>query len=249
MLVRRSTVIAAGTLMPVLPLFSAGLSITEQTLERPPARRSAAGAATPGPASDSSGKALALATKRGLIGSHGSNYSYLDEHAATGPVIVYETFSSRTRYKTLTPVIDVQHGDLLIDCTLIRAIEDDGEVSTGSYCRGASPASIEAIEDSISDRWTHAYSSSLPWLGDAAAKADCVHPMGLETKAGRVLRCQEGEDKEVTTNVSTYVFSPTFEVELAMKGFEFAGWTEDKGALLFWRLGENSHHEIKRALR
>ncbi|MCE7031997.1 hypothetical protein LY625_05090 [Lysobacter sp. GX 14042] len=192
---------------------------------------------------------LSLATEQGFIGKHGSNYSYLDEDAAGHPLLIHETFSSRTHYKTLTPIIDMQGGTLFIDCTLIRAIEDVEVVSVGNYCRGKSAASMETIEDASSDQWVHTYSTSLLWLEGAAAKVgDCKHPKGLDFKEHRILRCQSGEGDETTLDVSTHILSSTLQVELTMTGFEFAGHLVSENALAFWRLDDFSHELVEKVV-
>ncbi|MEN1928103.1 hypothetical protein WCE37_03730 [Luteimonas sp. MJ250] len=185
-----------------------------------------------------------LATEQGLIGSHGSNFSYIDKDAKGNLLVVHETFSSRTQYKTLTPVIDTQSSSIFIDCTLIRSSEDIEIIAVGNYCRGRSIATSDAIDDAVSDQWTRAYSSSLPWLNDAAAKVECAQPKGLDFMGFRILRCQEGEDNGTTTNVATHVLSSDLVVKLSMRGFEFAGSIRNEDSLVFWRLNESSHHEI-----
>lgn len=250
MLAKTSFIIAPSALALLVLSACQSSNAAQPVLEDSPAPHDAESTAVATPEQALRETVRSLATQQDLIGSHGSNYSYLDAHAAGNPLVIHETFSSRVHYKTLTPIIDTHGGVLFIDCTLIRTIEDADVVSVGNYCRGKSPASIEAIEDAVSDQWVRTYSTSLPWLDSAAAQVvDCEYPKGLEIEKHLILRCQDGESDETTSNVSTYVLSPSLEVELTMRGFEFSGRLVSRNTLSFWRLDDSSHELVEKVVR
>lgn len=187
----------------------------------------------------------AVARSHNLIGNHGSNYSYLDEAGEGAPILIHETFSSRTKYKILTPILGSTSENLVVNCSLIRSTEGGSEIAVGNYCRGESPASIDTIEDAINDQWTMRYSTSLPWLRDVSLKLPCEHAMGLEDGSLRALRCRSTtEEDETTESVTTYILSITLEPYLTMAGYEFAGTTENGESLIFWRMDKAGQHEL-----
>lgn len=187
-----------------------------------------------------------IATDKGIIGAHGTNFVYIDEQLGGGYLIVHETFASRSKYKTLTPIIDVEQDNLFIDCSYVRSIEDMDSVSVGSYCRGRSEASPELIEDAISDEHLLTYSHSFHWLADVATTFDCAQARGLEYNGYYVVRCQDGENDETTENLSTHVLSPNNSLVLSMDGFEFAPAeaSDSRDTLVFWKLSKESRHKI-----
>lgn len=186
-----------------------------------------------------------IATAQGVVGSRGSNFAYIDRGVAGNYLIVYETFSSRAKYKVLTPVVGVAESGLFIDCSYIRSIENRSKVSVGSYCRGEVEVSSDLMDDAVSDEHLLSYSSDLSWLVDALSNLDCTQAQGLQYYDYRVVRCDNGEGDETTEGLSIHVLSSTNEVLLSMEGFEFCPvQAEHRDTLVFWRLGKESQHKI-----
>ncbi|WP_407351827.1 hypothetical protein [Luteimonas sp. R10] len=187
-----------------------------------------------------------IAIAKDIVANHGSNFIYIDGPSEGRYVIVHETFSSRSKYKTITPIVSVEQDDLIIDCSYVKSITDMTTVSVGTYCRGRSEASIESIEHAISDEHLLTYSSSLPWLGETSNSADCEHPSGLAYAGHYIVRCRTGEDDEMTGNLSITFLSPDYRVIFSIAGFEFAPTTAEANqkTLTFWGLNKSSHHEI-----
>ncbi|WP_149193687.1 hypothetical protein [Luteimonas suaedae] len=187
-----------------------------------------------------------IAITKDIVANHGSNFIYFDGPSEGRYIIVHETFSSRSKYKTITPIVGVEQDDLLIDCSYVRSMADMTTVWVGTYCRGRSEASLDSIEDAIDDEYLLTYSSSLPWLGEAGSSADCEHPSGLAYAGYYIVRCQAGEDDETTGNLSIRVLSPDYRLIFSIAGFEFAPTTAgtDQKTLNFWGLNKSAHHEI-----
>lgn len=187
-----------------------------------------------------------IANDKGIIGTHGTNFIYIDEQVGDGYLIVHETFASRSKYKSLTPIIDVKQDNLFIDCSYIRSIEDEDSVSVGSYCRGRSEASLELIDDAISGQHLLTYSASFPWLADVATSLDCAQARGLEYNGYHITRCQNGQNDETTENTSIHVLSTNNSVIFSMNGFELspAASSNSRDTLVFWKLDNESHHMI-----
>lgn len=190
----------------------------------------------------------ALATDKGVVGVHGSSFSFIDE----GPenyAIIHETFGVRSEYKAITPIIGVTAEAIFIDCSYVRSVMDTDVVSVGSYCRGRSEASPELLSDAISDRNMLTYSSQLPWLARIEPGLECPQAQGLEYDGVRVVRCQDGDDNGATINVSVHVTSSAGKMLVSMKGFEFSPLRiEEVGYMVFWRLADSGHVIIHQPL-
>lgn len=187
-----------------------------------------------------------IATASNIVADHGGSFIYIDGPPKGEIVVVHETLSSRTKYKTITPIIYIDHNDLIIDCSYVRSIEDMTVVSVGTYCRGRTAASSESIEDAVGDEHLITYSASLPWLGEAGDAISCESPTGLAYAKYYIVRCQSSETDETTENLSITVLSSDYRVNFSITGYEFApsAIQDNEGQFIFWGLSENSHHKV-----
>jgi hypothetical protein len=187
-----------------------------------------------------------IATVKGIAANHGSSFLYIASPPKGGHLIVHETFSSRSKYKTITPIIDIEQDDLVIDCSYVRSVEDAATVSVGTYCRGRSAASLESIEDAVGDEPLLTYSPSLPWLDRARDIVDCEQPTGLTYAGHYFIRCQGGEEDETTESLSIRVLSPDYRLIFSMDEFEFVptGRADSQDVLIFWAFRRDSSYEI-----
>lgn len=187
-----------------------------------------------------------IAAEKKIFGDHGSSFIYIDGPTDGSYMFVHETFSSRSKYKSITPIVGIEQDNLIIDCSFVRSIEDMSIVSVGSYCRGQADASLETMEDAISDEHLLSYSSSLPWLSEVGSIVGCEHPLGMAYAGHYIVRCQSDGDDETTGNISITVLAPDSRVVYSITGFEFTPATAEMTpkALTFWGLSKDSHHAI-----
>ena len=183
---------------------------------------------------------ISVARELGITGTHGTNYSYIEQLNDGTHAVIHETFSSKSKYKTITPIWMEPSGPV-IDCSYIQSIEDLSIVSVGSYCRGNTPASSKAIEDAVNDEHTATFTANHSWINDVDTP-DCDNRMGMEHAAYRIVRC--GETQETTEKTITYIFANDLSLHARMPGFEFAGSSEDGHSLVLWKLHKDSPHEI-----
>ncbi|MDR2092600.1 MAG: hypothetical protein LBP58_04700 [Azoarcus sp.] len=192
-------------------------------------------------------QAKAVAESREITTNLGQNYAYIDGSPENGMTIIYETVSSRTKYKTITPITKVSAESLSMDCSYIRAVDDStGAVSVGGFCRGTSEATRDSIEGTVSEQNLLAYSSTAPWLEKVRGAVDCKLPYGFVYSNVYFVRCQNGEEDGLTANITITAFSPGFGKLFTVSGYELAplkalGSTEK---VVFWGLRKNSAHEI-----
>ena len=186
-----------------------------------------------------------IADRIGILGGHGSSYTYIDGGLQDGFMIVHETFASRTKYKAITPIIRVEEKRLIIDCSYVRSLDEADGVAVGKYCRGPTAASAEALEGAIGDEHMLLYSVSAPWISLAEVE-DCKNPMGLKYVNLYSVRCDSASEDETTSSVSIMLFSSELELIFSMPGYEFAPDVRESNprVLTFWRLGEDSHHRV-----
>lgn len=181
----------------------------------------------------------------GIIGAHGSSYTYIDGTPAGGYMIVQETFASRTEYKSITPIIRVDEEGLVVDCSYVRSVDEVDGVAVGRYCGGARIATADALEEAVDDGHMLLFSPRASWLNLLNVGA-CKNRAGLIYINLYVVRCGAADVGEVTSSVSVKVFSSENKLLLSMGGYELAPdiQASNPRALTFWRLDGDSHHVI-----
>lgn len=186
-----------------------------------------------------------IAGGAGIIGAHGSSYTYIDGTPAGGYMIVQETFASRTEYKSITPIIRVDEEGLVIDCSYVRSVDEVDGVAVGRYCGGARIATADALEEAVDDGHMLLFSPRASWLNLLNVGA-CKNRAGLIYINLYVVRCGAADVGEVTSSVSVKVFSSENKLLLSMGGYELAPdiQASNPRALTFWRLDGDSHHVI-----
>ena len=160
-----------------------------------------------------------------------------------GIMLVTETVGSRNKFTIITPIIDVNEKSIFIDCSYIRKVDSStGIVEVGSYCRGKSKATSDALVDATDDKYRLAYSAYAPWLQEVRKSVDCESPVGLVYAKIYFVRCQSDESDSLTQSVSTIVFSSEFEKLFSVKSAEFSpmkGISNPK-KLIFWQYKNES---------
>lgn len=192
-------------------------------------------------------EAKRIAELKNLTGAVGQNYTYIEGSTKDGIKIIYETASSRTKYKIISPIIRVNSDAIFIDCSYIRAIDNlSGTVSVGAFCRGESEATSDSIEDAVNDQNTIPYSSTASWLKNVNNVIDCKSPSGLIYSDLYFIRCQNGSNDELTDNVTINIMSSNFINIFSANGYEFVPIKGIKKAkkLIFFELNKNSTHKI-----
>jgi uncharacterized protein (UPF0333 family) len=177
----------------------------------------------------------------------GQDFSYIDGSLENGIMIIYETVSSRTKFRTISPIIGIESDSIFIDCSYIRAIDNpSGNISVGAYCRGEPEATRDTIIDAENDQHLIIYSSSAQWLKKVRKIVDCKSPPGLIYSNYYFVRCQNGDKDELTENIETIVLSQNFNLLFSVSGYELAPIKSIKNAkkFVFWGLKKNSTHEI-----
>lgn len=193
-------------------------------------------------------KVVDLAETDGLFANASSMFTYIERSDSGDVNIIQETSASRNKYKTITPVIGANDNDIYIDCSYIKS-EDDltSEVKVGTYCRGQSKATLESLEDAISDNHLMAYSSAHPWITKTfSVDNDCPSATGLNYNSYYVLRCDSGQSNELTQDISIAFYSVDLELVFEINGFEFSPNTKRMSdhTLVFWGLDNESAHSV-----
>ena len=191
---------------------------------------------------------LALAKKIAesdrITGDMGQNFAYIDGSEKNGIILIYEATSSRTKYKTISPVIRISSNTMFMDCSYIKAFDNlGGTISVGGFCRGETKVTRDALEDTVSDKILVTYSSALPWLKQAKKVVNCKSPHGLVYSGIYFVRCQNGNDDELTENITITALSPNFEKIFTVSGYEFAPIKTER-KLTFWGIKQGSTHEV-----
>jgi hypothetical protein len=192
-------------------------------------------------------QAKKVAESKEITANPGQDYTYIDGSPENGMLIIYETVSSRTKYKTITPIAKVTAESLFTDCSYIRAMDNPtGGVSVGGFCRGTSEATRDSIEDTVSEQNLIAYSSTAAWLEKVRGSVGCKSPNGLVYSNVYFVRCQDGDEDDLTGNITITAFSSDFSKLFTVSGYELAPVKalENAEKAVFWGLKKNSAHEI-----
>jgi uncharacterized protein YecT (DUF1311 family) len=177
----------------------------------------------------------------------GQNFAYLEESKTSGLVLVYETISSRTNYKIISPITRVTSDSIFMDCSYIKAYDDiDKTVSVGGFCRGETKITRDLLGESMSRKNLFTYSSTLPWLEKIKKVVNCKTPIGLVYSGIYFVRCQIGDNDETTENITITAFSPDLRKIITIVGHEFIPAHDLKNIkpFTFFRLKRNSTYEI-----
>jgi len=192
-----------------------------------------------------------IAESKEIIGDMGQDFAYIEGSPKTGITIIHHLgTASRTKYKVITPLIDIKSDSIYIDCTYFKSIDnhDSSEgISVGGYCRSKSEATPEFLENEGKlGNSGITYSSSMPWLKELRKTVDCKNPSGLIYANYYFVRCQNGDDDELTENVTITVFSASFDKLLSVAGYEFAPVKADAmpNKFIFWAIKKESTHEV-----
>lgn len=193
-------------------------------------------------------KVVDLAEMDGFLANASPMFTYIERSDSGDVNIIQETSASRNKYKTITPVIGASDKDIYIDCSYIKSEDDlSREVQVGTYCRGQSKATLDSLEDAISDKHLMAYSNAHPWITKALSiDNDCPSATGLDYGGYHVLRCDSGESNELTQDISIAFYSGDRELAFKIKGFEFSPNTKrmSDNTLVFWGLENESAHSV-----
>ncbi|MEL1266105.1 hypothetical protein [Pseudoxanthomonas putridarboris] len=188
-----------------------------------------------------------IARRSGVLENYGGLYTYLDITEDGINLIIQDTFSSRQKYKSITPFLLAYKEKLIINCTYLRAFDDKGMVSVGSYCRDQSEATVDSLEDAINNNNIIPYTTEHPWLTSLSLSTGCQGvAAGLSYSNYHVLRCDLGDSDELTDNISVSVFDENFAILVQMNGYEFSPILNSahKDKFVFWGLHKESGYKI-----
>jgi len=192
-------------------------------------------------------QAKKIAETKKITGAFGQNFSYIENSSSNKIFLIFETFSSRTKYKVITPIVEIKSNSIFANCIYIKAVDNPtGLVSVGGFCHPLSEITQDSMENFMSDINMISYSSSAQWLKKVKKTDNCELLSGLIYGDFYFVRCQQGDEDTLTENITITIFSSAFKKLFSITGYEFAPIKEDNipKKLIFWGLKRESSHEI-----